>query len=328
MTTKGRGSQPVVATSMAAGRSALNKRESITEITPPVPAVLFADVSGWTDLTSRVGDQAALALRDKLFRPLRKIVQKHRGWVVKTLGDGLMCMFKSPQDAARAARDMQRHAERANRNAKEPLPLRMGLHAGQVIVKNKDIEGNTVNIAARVTAASKPERILLTRTAAELLREDMAELLRNWRNEVLKGKEETFDLYELSWRVEGDGVGTIFSRPSANAVTQYKRLTLTCQGKVCVLESGTPPLTFGRSAHNRLVIEDPQIFVSGSHGKIEIIGGAMVLTDHSRNGIFIAFGEGRFFLVDRTVFLRASGRMTLGRSPSYPDAIFADFELE
>ncbi len=329
MTTKSRGNQSQAATTISLDKAgAKPKRESITEITPAVPAVLFADVSGWTDLTSRVGDQAALTLRDKLFRPLKKIVQKHHGWVVKTLGDGLMCMFKSPQDAARAARDMQRHAERANRNAKEPLPLRMGIHAGQVVVKNNDIEGNTVNVAARVTAASKPERILLTRTAAELLKEDMSELVRMWRNEVLKGKEETFELYELNWRVEGDGVGTIFSRPTGNTATLFKRLTLRCQGKVCVLESGSPPLTFGRSAHNRLVIEDSQIFVSGSHGKIEIIGGTMVLTDNSRNGIFIAFGEGQFFLVDRTVFLRGSGRMSLGRSPSIPDAILAEFELE
>src|SRR5262245_23241970 len=94
-----------------------------TEVTPPLPAVLFADVSGWTDLTSRVGDVAAVALRDGLFNPLRSIIESHRGWVVKTLGDGIMCMFDSAQDASLAARDMQRHAEQANRGAHEPLPL-------------------------------------------------------------------------------------------------------------------------------------------------------------------------------------------------------------
>ena len=303
------------------------KRDSITEVSPPMPAVLFADVSGWTDLTSRVGDQAALALRDKLFKPLKKIVQKHSGWVVKSLGDGLLCMFKSPQDAARAAQEMQRHAERANRNAKEPLSLHMGMHAGEVVVKDNDIDGNTVNVAARVTAASKPERILMTRAAAELLKEDMSDLLRTWRIESLRGKEEAFDLFELNWRKE-TAVGTIISRPAESRTTQYKRLTLRCQGKECVLEAGGKPLTFGRSAHNTLVINDPNIYVSGSHGKIEIIGGVMVLSDNSRNGILIAFGEGQFFLVDKTVVLRSSGRMILGRSPNDPNAILAQFELE
>jgi len=298
-----------------------------TEVTAPLPAVLFVDVSGWTDLTSRVGDQMALELRDNLFRPLRAIVEKHRGWVVKTLGDGLMCMFKSPQDAARAARDMQRHTEHANRGVREPLALRMGIHAGEVVQQDDDIGGNTVNVAARVTAYSRPERILLTRVAAEQLKEDMAVMLREWRSEGLKGKEEIFDLFELTWREEAD-VGTTVLRSTSGRMRRFNRLTLRCQGKACVLESGAKPLTFGRSGHNSLVIADPQTFVSGSHGKIEILGGCMVLSDNSRNGIYIAFGQGQFFLVDHTVVLRGSGRMSLGRSPSDPDAIFADFELE
>ena len=298
-----------------------------TEVTPPIPAVLFADLSGWTDLTSRIGDEAALSLRDRLFGPLKQIIQKHKGWVVKTIGDELMCLFNSAQEAARAALDMQRHAERANRRAKEPLPLRIGMHAGPVVKKDNDIEGNTVNIAARVVAASQPERILLTRAAAERLHEDLSQLLRTWRSEAFKGKPETFDLFELNWRREREQ-RTVVDRAAVNAAAQFKRVTLRCQGKVCVLEPGGKPLTFGRSRHNTLVIEDPGTHVSGSHGKIEIRGGGMLLTDNSRNGIFIAFGQGQFFLVDKSVVLRESGRMTLGQAPDELDAIVAEFELE
>ena len=101
-----------------------------------------------------------------------------------------------------------------------------------------------------------------------------------------------------------------------------------CQDKECVLERGGKPLTFGRSAHNELVIDDKLAYVSGSHGKIELNGAGMVLTDNSRNGIYISFGGGRFFMVEKTVVLRGSGRMTLGRAPDDPGAIIADFELE
>ncbi len=78
-----------------------------------VPAVLFADVSGWVDLVSRIGDEAALALRDELFGPLREIVNENQGWVVKTIGDELMCLFDTVDDAARAACEMQRCASEA-----------------------------------------------------------------------------------------------------------------------------------------------------------------------------------------------------------------------
>ena len=95
-----------------------------------------------------------------------------------------------------------------------------------------------------------------------------------------------------------------------------------------VLESGGKPLTFGRNAGNELVIDDPKMFVSGSHGRIEISGGDMVLTDNSRNGIYIAFGADPFHVVQKTARLRASGRMALGRPPHEPDVIFAEFTLE
>ena len=205
--------------------------------------------------------------------------------------------------------------------------MHMGMHAGDVIVKDNDIEGNTVNVAARVAAASKPERILLSSAAAEQLKEDMSGLLRTWRSDRLRGKEEAFDLFELNWR-ETAAPGTVIVRAGTGTTSRFQRVTLRCQEKSCVLERGGKPVTFGRSAHNSLVIEDPETCVSGSHGKIEIIGGVMVLTDNSRNGIFIAFGEGQFFLVDKTVVLRGSGRMALGKPPSEPDVIVAEFELE
>ena len=297
-----------------------------TEVAAAVPAVLFADVAGWTDLTSRVGDRAALSLRDDLFGPLKEIIRKHRGWLVKTLGDELMCLFDSAQEAARAARDMQLHAERANRGASEPLPLRIGMHAGQVVMKDDDIEGNTVNVAARVAAASRPERILMTRAAAERLNEDFSQMLRQWRSEAFKGKAETFELFELNWRREPEE-RTIVSRPSENAAARASRLTLRCQGHFSVLEPNGKPLTFGRSLQNALVIDDPSHYVSGSHGRIEIRGGSVVLTDNSRNGIFISFGQGQFFLVDKPLVLRGSGRMALGQPPDEPGVVIAEFEL-
>ena len=298
-----------------------------TEVAPSVPAVLFADVSGWTDLTSRVGDRAALSLRDGLFGPLKEIIRKNRGWLVKTIGDELMCLFDSAQEAARAARDMQLHAERANVGASELLQLRIGMHAGQVVMKDDDIEGNTVNVAARVAAASRPERILMTRATAERLNEDFSQLLRQWRSEAFKGKAETFELFELNWRREAEE-RTIVSRASGIIAAGFNRLTLRCQSNVRFLDPGGKALTFGRGRQNILVIDDPGHYVSGSHGRIEIRGGSAVLTDNSRNGIFISFGQGQFFLVDKPLLLRGSGRMALGRAPDEPDAVIAEFELK
>src|SRR6185295_7306203 len=111
------------------------------------------------------------------------------------------------------------------RDADEPLPLRIGMHAGQVVYQDDDVEGNTVNVAARVVAASRPERILMTRATAERLHEDMSKLVRTWRSEVLKGKAETFELLELNWR-ETQEQKTFIARPGADAASHFRRLTL------------------------------------------------------------------------------------------------------
>jgi len=95
-----------------------------------------------------------------------------------------------------------------------------------------------------------------------------------------------------------------------------------------VLEPGGKPIKFGRGEANDLVIHDPSAFVSSSHGQIEFRGRAVEVVDTSRNGIYVAFGDGEFFLVDKRLGLRASGRMTLGRAPHDDQAIVLEFKLE
>ena len=298
-------------------------------ISPHPPAVLFADVCGWVDLCARKGDSVALGLRDALFGPLRDIIQANHGSVVQTIGDELMCLFDSATDAARAACEMQRYASYANRTTSEPLSLRMGIHAGAVVRSAMDVVGTTVNIAARIAASSSPERILIAHSAAELLTApELSKQLRPWRNEPLKGLEDSLVVMELLWRERPSQTTVAVLSQRSVTPQHHPRLTLRCQGQVRVLESGGKPLTFGRSEHNDLVISDLQRCVSGSHGKIEMRGGSIVLTDNSRNGIYIAFGTDKFYVVQNTVVLHTSGRMALGQSPYESDAIFAEFEIQ
>lgn len=87
------------------------------------------------------------------------------------------------------------------------------------------------------------------------MNEDFSELLRQWRSEAFKGKAESFELFELNWRKEPEE-RTIVSRLSADAATRDTRLTLRCQGSVCMLEPGGKAVTFGRSGKNTLVMPD------------------------------------------------------------------------
>src|SRR5579862_816002 len=69
-------------------------------------AILFSDICGSTALYARVGDAAAFGLVIDCIAYGTAIVERHRGTVVKTIGDALMAAFIDPKDAAAAGAEM------------------------------------------------------------------------------------------------------------------------------------------------------------------------------------------------------------------------------
>ena len=92
--------------------------------------ILFSDVVASTEVLNRFGDEAADELRREHFGLLRDAVADHGGQEVKNVGDGLMVVFASGVEAVSCAVEMQRAVEARNRDAPEPLHIRIGLHVG------------------------------------------------------------------------------------------------------------------------------------------------------------------------------------------------------
>ena len=288
-------------------------------------AVLFADVSGWTNLCARIGDAAAKMIVDSLLSELREDVECYRGRIIKRIGDELMCVFSTASDAASAACDMQRRADSRNRFETEKLFLRIGFHSGPVIIDKDDVFGDTVNTAARVTSEAFRERILATRKAVERFPEELLSLVRPWRSAGLRGKEASVELVELVWR---EGGNTLVRSRTTVIGTKVRCLRLDYGGKEFVLEKGGNPIKFGRGATNEIVIYDPTSCVSSSHGQVEFRGGVVDVVDTSRNGIYVVFDGEPPFRVNKRLALLASGHMTLGRPPHDPQAISLQFTIE
>jgi class 3 adenylate cyclase len=134
-----------------------------------VVTVLFTDVVGFTSLSETMSAQDAAELLNEHFRLLGQCVEAEDGTIDKFLGDGLMAFWGAPEEqadhterACRAALAMRAavDADNASRAAKglPPLQVRIGLHAGAVIVGNigapgrinYTIVGDTVNTASRL----------------------------------------------------------------------------------------------------------------------------------------------------------------------------------
>ena len=125
--------------------------------------VLFTDIVDSTVQLRAVGDAA---WRDQLAAHnarLRDQLNVFRGREIKTTGDGLLAIFDSPTRAVRCATAMVAACDAMG------LPIRVGVHTGEVELVGDDVRGIAVHVAARVLAAAGPGEVLLTQTTADLV---------------------------------------------------------------------------------------------------------------------------------------------------------------
>lgn len=107
-------------------------------------AILFADIQGFTSLMEK--DEAmATQLRDKFKNNLEEEVTLHHGRVLKLSGDGALCMFNSAIEAVQAAIAVQLLMRQT-----PEVPLRIGIHEGDVLFEESDVYGDGVNVASRI----------------------------------------------------------------------------------------------------------------------------------------------------------------------------------
>jgi class 3 adenylate cyclase len=141
-------------------------------------AILFSDICGSTALYARVGDASAFGLVIDCIAFGTAIVERHRGALVKTIGDALMAAFIDPNDAAAAGAEMiAKWSDFARANAlAATIELKVGAYAGPcTIVKANDVLdyfGQTVNAAARIQHLAGPRELVLSASLAERLAED------------------------------------------------------------------------------------------------------------------------------------------------------------
>jgi class 3 adenylate cyclase len=132
--------------------------------------ILFTDLEGSTNMTQRLGDEAAMRLLRVHDAIIRQALADHRGREVKHTGDGIMASFDSIRNALDAAIEVQRGFARHNADS-EPsarLAVRIGLSAGEPVADGGDLFGAAVQLAARLTASAQPGRILVAGVVADL----------------------------------------------------------------------------------------------------------------------------------------------------------------
>jgi class 3 adenylate cyclase len=155
-------SQPVPQAESMLGQAKLEykfKRENTQTLT-----VFFVDIYGSTEISSKVEMSSYIKLIKAFEDIVISAITANRGTIVKKMGDGILAHFKLALNATVAALTVQQkiHEYSAMRVEQEKFQARVGLNTGPVIRKDKDIFGETVNVAARMQSAATPGEVLLT----------------------------------------------------------------------------------------------------------------------------------------------------------------------
>ena len=274
--------------------------------------ILFADLVGSTSLYRALGDEKAeLVVRVGLERA-RTTVKGHGGRVIKSLGDGLLCLFGDASGAAAAAVDLQRETRTAVTADGAMIRLRIGFYAGPVLERDNDVFGDAVNVAARLCSMAKPESILTTDQTSKLLSTEFQATVRVFDQTPVKGIKESFTIVQLVW--DRRSHTEMFSMTSAGPAIVAFSLTLVYQDREIKLNPANLPFVIGRETDCALIVAAP--FASRHHAKLEYRRGKFMLVDQSTNGTYLIASLKRdapaMYLRDESFPLMGEGLISLG----------------
>lgn len=125
--------------------------------------IMFTDI---VDSTVRAGASGDSRWVDQLQTHddmSQDVIARHGGRLVKTTGDGVLAVFDGPGRGLMAADLLSLSLEQVG------LPVRAGLHAGEVEMRGQDVAGVGVHIAARVMSVASPAEVMVSRTVRDLV---------------------------------------------------------------------------------------------------------------------------------------------------------------
>ena len=134
-------------------------------------AILAADVEGYSRLMH--GDEeSTMATLSARRAVVDELIAQHRGRIANTAGDSVLAEFTSILDAVRCAIEIQASLQGANEDEPEGrrMRFRIGVNVGDVMVKDDDIFGDGVNVAARLEELVKGGEICVSRGVHDHLR--------------------------------------------------------------------------------------------------------------------------------------------------------------
>lgn len=276
--------------------------------------MLFADITDSTSLYQKLGDVAARNIVNACLGTINSVLTRYDGRLVKTIGDEVMCVFPSADLAVLAASEMQSLVA-STKPGNYPVSIHIGLHFGSVLVEEGDVFGDTVNVAAYLTAVATAEQILTTESTEQCLSAALRSVVRPIFYTVLKGSNQESTVYQVLWRTDNIDLTDVNLQSNKTIPGDTGSLLLTLDEERVRVDQWRPGVVIGRSQDCDLVVTDR--LASRRHLSIKLVRTHFYLFDHSINGSFVSLETGEeVHVLRREMPLNGTGEICIGRSRS------------
>ncbi|MFT5560844.1 MAG: adenylate cyclase [Litorivivens sp.] len=274
-------------------------------------AVMFADVTGSTKLYESLGDENAERIIGKVLDAMAKITEMYQGYVIKTIGDEIMCRFSSANDCVRAAKECQEEISQGIQGETVEVSIKVGLHFGPaILMEDGDVFGDAVNVAARMGDIAKGAQIITTEDTIKMLDADLQDISRQFDKTAVKGKEEEIIIYQVVWETSDDVTRIEIAADGLVDAVTYLAIEYQDQ-KTSIASNDNRTFVIGRGVQSDLLCQTR--LASRSHVTIEFRRGKFHLADQSSNGTFVKTDDGEnIFLRRQELMLWGSGQIGLG----------------
>lgn len=119
-------------------------------------AIMFTDIEGYTALMQQ-DEEKALQFRSRHREVFNTVTEKYNGKILQYYGDGTLSIFQSAIDAVKCGIELQQGFRAAPR-----IPVRIGIHSGDLIINEEDIIGDGVNVASRIESLAVAGSVFLS----------------------------------------------------------------------------------------------------------------------------------------------------------------------
>ncbi len=160
--------------------------------------IMFSDIVGYSKMMQE-NEDLTMNLLGRHNQIVRNALNKHDGKEIKMIGDAFLVSFTTVANAVRCAIDIQERFGKYNESAadKEKILLRIGIHMGDIVVKDNDVFGDGVNIASRIEPLAEPGGICISQEVYNLVRHKLDLQVVSLGPKELKNIKEKIEIYEI-----------------------------------------------------------------------------------------------------------------------------------